>query len=163
MMQKSLNIQELTIVVVAKNHNPTILNPDFLKHNGIVSKNWELARPPLCAEPVSQVVYKNGINIVAQFEKVIFTEMIRGGKEQIRIPSIASKYVETLPHVDYQAVGINPKGDVFFTKGELDGFFWNRLIRPGRWSKFKEETAQVGVRFIYPTRDGSLTLTLGPE
>ena len=65
-MKHTLDIQELAAVVVARNHNPTILNPDFLKYNNIVPANWELAESPLCTPPVAQVKYTNGISIVAQ-------------------------------------------------------------------------------------------------
>jgi hypothetical protein len=41
-MDKTLALYELAVVLVARNHNPTILNPDFLKFNGMVPDNWEL-------------------------------------------------------------------------------------------------------------------------
>ena len=59
---------ELTIVIVAENHNPTILNPDFLKFNDIVPKEWDMGQPPLCTPPISQVEYKNGIKIIHRTE-----------------------------------------------------------------------------------------------
>jgi hypothetical protein len=49
-------IQDLTLVVVARNHNPTILNPDFLKSTHIVPEHWELAAPPFCVEPVASAI-----------------------------------------------------------------------------------------------------------
>ncbi len=33
---QAFQIAELSVVVIAKNHNPTVLNPDFLKLNNIV-------------------------------------------------------------------------------------------------------------------------------
>ncbi|MBW4674826.1 MAG: hypothetical protein KME52_12580 [Desmonostoc geniculatum HA4340-LM1] len=34
-MSQSLNIQEIAIAIAAKQHNPTILTPDFLKYSGM--------------------------------------------------------------------------------------------------------------------------------
>jgi len=65
-MPKRLIISELAIVVAAQNHNPTILNPDFLKHSQIVPKEWVLREPPLCTEPLARVAYTNGVTLVAQ-------------------------------------------------------------------------------------------------
>lgn len=73
-MRKKLVIQELAIVVVGKNHNLTILNPDFLKTNGIVPDEWQLAVSPVSVDPLAQVIFQNGLSIVAQFDKVIFSE-----------------------------------------------------------------------------------------
>jgi hypothetical protein len=46
-MKQKIAIQELALSLTAKNHSPTLLNSDFLKHSGIVPTNWELARPPI--------------------------------------------------------------------------------------------------------------------
>lgn len=48
-MSASVDLQELAIVLTAKNHNPSILNPDFLKCSGIIPSEWELSRQPLYA------------------------------------------------------------------------------------------------------------------
>lgn len=160
-MNKTVDIQELIVVVVAKNHNPTILNPDFLKYNGIVPAEWELAESPICTEPVAQVIYKNGINILAQFDKIIFSENIEAKKlEEVKVPGIARKYIETLPHVDYRAVGINPKGDMPMPETEAIRFIIDRLVRPGPWVQFKERAAHAAVRFTYPIEGGKFTLTI---
>ncbi|MBX9255406.1 hypothetical protein H1Q63_15930, partial [Desmonostoc muscorum CCALA 125] len=56
-MNQSLNIQEMAIAIAAKQHNPTILTPDFLKYSGIVPNNWELAKPPIITDAAAQVVF----------------------------------------------------------------------------------------------------------
>lgn len=56
-MTQSLAVQELAIIIAAKNHNPTILTPDFLKYTGIVPADWELARQPIFTSSVAQVIF----------------------------------------------------------------------------------------------------------
>ena len=34
----------------------------------------------------------------------------------VAVPGIAGKYIETLPNVEYQAVGFNPRGYVTFNQ-----------------------------------------------
>ncbi|MBX9255594.1 hypothetical protein H1Q63_16925, partial [Desmonostoc muscorum CCALA 125] len=56
-MSQSLNIQEIAIAIAAKQHNPTILTPDFLKYSGIVPSDWELSKPPIITDSAAQVVF----------------------------------------------------------------------------------------------------------
>ena len=161
-MNKVIQIQELAVVVVARNHNPTILNPDFLKHNGIVSPDWELARPPLCTEPVAEVRYKNGINIVAQLQKLIFSQTLADKSlGEAQVPEIMVKYIETLPHVDYSAVGINVVGYVpADTEEEAQGYILDNLIAQGPWRTFDDQQPNVSVSFSYPIQEGRLNITI---
>ncbi len=161
-MSKPLNINEISIVIVAKNHNPTILNPDFLKYNEIVPEDWELAEAPICVEPMAQVTFKNGINIVSQLDKVIFGETIQAkNTEKVEVPSIARKYVETLPHVDYRAVGINPKGHVEFDSGDkLRKYLIETFLAPGPWSNIGEAPVKTSFKFVYSLAQSLCNLTI---
>ena len=161
-MDKIVKIHDLGVAVVARNHNPTILNPDFLKHNDIVPPNWELASPPICAEPVAEVRYKNGINIVAQLEKLIFSQTLADRSlGDAQVPEIMVRYIETLPHVDYRAVGINVKGHVVVdTEEEAQGYILDNLIAQGPWKRFDDKRPSVSVHFSYLIQEGSLNITV---
>lgn len=159
-MEKKLNLQELTIVIVARNHNPTILNPDFLKYNGIVPDSWELSEGIVSSDLMSRVAYKNGISIIAQLDKLILTEAL-GDKtdQQIQGPTIVLKYVESLPKVDYRAAGINVRGHVKTdSQEEAQGFVSGSLITEGPWKTYQGQAPIVGVQFRYPREDGALTI-----
>ena len=60
-MTQALEIQELAIVITAKNYDPSLLNPNFLKYSGIIPTDWELARQPVVSNRASQIVFNNGI------------------------------------------------------------------------------------------------------
>ena len=60
------DIQELSITIAAKELDPTLLSEQFLKFSGIVPNEWELARQPVLNPGGSQVMFKNGVGIVAQ-------------------------------------------------------------------------------------------------
>lgn len=161
-MNKSLNINEISIVIVGRNHNPTILNPDFLKYNDIIPNDWELAGPPICVEPMAQVTFKNGINIVSQFDKVIFRETIKTKKpEEIEIPSITGKYIKTLPHVDYRAVGINLKGHVIFdSEDKLRKYLVETFLAPGPWCEIGNTPVKTSFKFVYSFDESLCNLTI---
>lgn len=162
-MNKTLEIQELAIVIAVKNHNPAILNPDFLKYSGIVPAEWEVARPPISTNQASQVIFKDGVSILVESNKITFVEAIATkGVEEVKIPAIARKYVETLPHVDYQAIGINFRGHVLFDKeGQTArNYIFGTLLSPGSWQEVGNAPVQAAMRFVYSLKQAKLTLDI---
>lgn len=156
-----LEIQEISIVVVAQNHNPTILNPDFLKFNEIVPKDWELAAPPICVEPMAQVTFKNGVSIIAQFDKVIFAQAIHDkNAEELLIPNIARKYIETLPHVNYASVGINPKGHIVFAENKVQEYLVETFLADGPWREIGESPVKASIKLAYTLDKCKCALTI---
>jgi len=162
-MKQTLKIRGLAIVVTARNHNPTILNPDFLKYNRIVGQDWKLAEDPICVGPFAQVSFENGVNIIAELGKISFAQTL-GDREldSIVVADVARDYVKTLPHVEYRAVGINPKGDISISNDARTGFHTAKLVLPGPWTRFNESPAEIGIRFVYRTGEGLLNLTVEP-
>lgn len=146
-------IQDLALVVVARNHNPTILNPDFLRANHIVPDNWELAGPPICVEPIASVTYATGVNITAQADHVTFAESVAGKhKASVVLPDIAAKYVETLRHVNYRALGINPTGHLIFGQDagpQVREFIIKRFLAPPQWGKWEQPLWAAGVKLTF--------------
>jgi hypothetical protein len=156
-----LEIREIGIVVVAQNHNPTILNPDFLKFNEVVPKDWELAAPPICVAPVAKVTFKNGINIIAQFDKVIFAQAIQDKSvEELLIPKIARKYIETLPHVNYTSVGINPKGHIVFLENNVQEYLVKTFLANGPWREIGESPVKASLKLVYTLDRCKCALTI---
>lgn len=161
MLSKFVEIQDFSIVVVADNQNPSILNPDFLKYNHIVPAEWELAMPPICTPPVSQVIFKNGVNILAQSDRVTFWEAFEPDDFLVKVPEVSSKYVEALPYIGYQAVGINLTGHIVADKeDDAEYFVLNRLIASGAWKSFQGSSPDVAVQFTYPMDDRALSITI---
>lgn len=146
-------IQDLALVVVARNHNPTILNPDFLRTNHIVPENWELEGPALCVDPLAAVSYTTGVNITAQANQVAFRQSIAGkDRTQVFLPDIAAKYVETLRHVNYRALGINPTGQIVFGQGavaDVREFIIKRFLATTQWGNWNKAPMTAGVRLTF--------------
>lgn len=158
-MMRAATLTELSIVVVAHNHNPTVLNPDFLAHNKIVPPDWELSERPFCADPFAQVVYKNGITINTQPARLTFTEELAGRPiEESLLPAITRQYVTTLRHVDYHSVGINPKGHVPMADRPSVRAAVLKLVAAGPWTKFRSSMPQPYVGFSYELPGVSLNI-----
>ena len=156
----NLTLSNFSIVVLAQAHNPSILNPDFLKNNDIVSTDFK-TKNVICTPPVAQVVYEEGISIVADFERLQFIDTILERiPESSPIPGIAVRYIKTLPHVRYTACGINFAGYFLFPeKNSARSFISEKFIKPGPWLSQSEAT-DIGVTFTYSIENTKKTVSL---
>jgi hypothetical protein len=161
-MRSNLTLQELAIAITAKNLNPTVLNPDFLKYTDIIPSDWEPARPPIYTNQSVQIVFQSGVAIVAQPNRVIFLEALNDKTLQnVQVAAIAGRYVEKLPNVEYEAVGINPKGYVTFP--EPNGayqYFLENILASGSWQRFGQAPVKAAVQLAYTLERSQLNLTI---
>lgn len=158
----SVRIRELSVVIAAQNHNPTILNPDFLWLNEIAQADWKLASAPVCVEPFAQVEYTNDISVVSEPQKIVFTQ---GGEilsqDGILVVEMAHRYVRAVPHVDYRAVGINPKGDIGFeTEEGPRRYIMEKLIAAGPWQDYGQGPARASAIFVFELEASKLFLRI---
>jgi len=157
------DIQEVAITVAAKNLDPTILNEQFLKFTGIIPEDWELARQPVLGPQGSQIVFKNGLGIVAQPRTVTFTETI-GNRNiaDLLIADIARQYISKLPKAEYQGLTIAPKCLVPFPKNADSArqYITRTLLAPGPWQDFGKAPVQAGVNFLYQFETCQLNLAI---
>ncbi|HAX80871.1 MAG TPA: hypothetical protein DCY88_34800 [Cyanobacteria bacterium UBA11372] len=146
------DIHEISIVLSARSHNPTLLTFDFLKGSGVIPGDWELARPPVLTVGSAQVIFKNGVNIVANSQTVTFSEAVTTKAfENVEVAKIARKYVATLPNLDYQAVGINPKRFIPFEEQpeQAHKYITETILSSGAWQNFGIAPMQAGINLVY--------------
>ena len=156
MKSDQLTLREIAIVIAGKNHNPSILNPDFLRHNDIVPGGLELAdEPPISTPMLSQVVYKGGLRIVSEANRISFVESILGEKTP-ECPDMARRYLREVPHVSYTAVGINPVG-VWSAKEQLSPAI---LLKAGKRMQFDGVSPSAEVALTYKLGKRTVNLTV---
>jgi hypothetical protein len=149
---KTLDIQELGIVLSAKNLNPQMINPDFLKISGVLPNDWELDKNPVVNNRVVQLSFKNGVSIVAQFGSVTFSQSVNNKNDrEILVAEIASKYLEKLPNAEYQGVSISPKNVIAFGNEADAGkkYIVEQLLAPGAWHNIGQGIIQANLNLAY--------------
>lgn len=102
-------LHSLGVVVVAKYHNPSILNKDFLVRRGIVPESWK-SEETITTPAVSVVKYSNGVQWTIDQDRLTITEacdQLFQQNEDSKVHDRAILYVETLPHTPYTALGLN--------------------------------------------------------
>ena len=70
----SLILQELGIVVAMQQPNPNLVTAEFLKLSGIIPADWQLAREPINTDSAAQLLFTNGVSIVAEPNRIMFGE-----------------------------------------------------------------------------------------
>jgi hypothetical protein len=161
-MAKDFQLRELAISFVAKGLNPTALNPDFLKYSGIIPADWELARPPVYTNQLVQLAFKNGVAIVSQPTRLVLVEAIATKEfDEIEIPKIAKNCIDKLPNMDFQAVGINPRGYITLPSAEEENsFLFGSVLSPGDWQNFGTTPVKAGIQLSYTLERGQLNLAI---
>ena len=154
-----LNLVQSSIIVIASDHNPSVLNPDFLTLRNIIQSdwNWSLIQPPIVTPPYAQVRYDSGVSITVELNKLrLIDETERDDPNDSRIPEIAKKYVRTLEHVRYTSVGTNFRSYVDHDTpwdALSSQFLQERLYAPN--------TPIEGlVKYTYKSNDARVTLSI---
>jgi hypothetical protein len=152
-MIQEIALEEMTIIVIVKNYNPSWLTLDFLSDSGIIPSHWELANPPLMTSHESQFSFCNGINIVAQTGAIIFAESLNTKTLiNLKIPETALKYVQILPNANYQAVSINPRSFITFPNADLNAahrYFTNTFLASASWNKTDSALLKASLNLTY--------------
>jgi hypothetical protein len=139
------------------------MNPSFLHGSGIVPTQWELTRQPQLSSRFSQLVYNSGVSIVAHPNRLLFVETLSTKSEaNVEIPEVASRYVETLPNLDYQAVGINFRSHLTLANTTVESNQYvsqNFLIR-GEWLNSGIAPVQTELSLVFTLEGKRLYLTI---
>lgn len=158
-MNTQLQLQELSISLAVKKFQPSALNPDFLKYSNIIPNDWELARPPVYEKQLVQIVFKNGVGIMARPRRIVFAENIETKPlSDASIAEVARRCIDTLPNLEYQSVEITPRA---YASQPATGKFISSLLVAGEWQSFGTDTMQqAALQLNYPYENGQFNLSI---
>jgi hypothetical protein len=154
--------QEIAIVIAVPVEDPTMLNEKFLKQAGIIPIDWQLEREPVYSDRVAQIMFTNGLSIVAQPDRLMFLEIV-GDKsiETLRAGEVAQKYIATLKMADYRSVGINFRS--YAPQNSPDGataYINRELLAAGSWQQYNHSKVRASVNLNYDLGDRQLNLSI---
>lgn len=141
--QVKYRVNAASVVLLAQVHNPAIINPDFLKKNGIAGEGWEVDdNAPLISTPgMSLVYFRNGVHWQVLPDRCVIRETLeKEFRLSYLVQECAKKYVDALRHIPYTALGINWELSLEMEK-EDRGWFKTRFLKPGGWLKTIELTS----------------------
>jgi hypothetical protein len=109
-----IKLTRADIVITASAHNPSILEPRWLKENGLIDEDPEnfIHTPEFSLFDSASFflsVDRQRLQITAKEVKVDLLE---------RLANIGTRYVDLLPHIPFQALGLNFVWNAELGKGE---------------------------------------------
>lgn len=95
-------------MVVADQHNPSILNPDWLVKTEIIHPEWKLADSSITTPLFARCTYVNKVQLILEPGKLTVESMVVDDNDLSgELPRIVRKYVDSLPHIPYKQIGNN--------------------------------------------------------
>ena len=142
-----------SVVLAANVHNPSIINPDFLKDNKIVEDNWELATPSITTLAVAQIHYRQNVSWMVTPNQCIISEDANPiSSNPVSLYRCAEKYTEVLKHIPYASIGLN--WHVILTLPEKSNdWMKSKLLKRGKW---QNEISSVGINIKMESDDSSV-------
>lgn len=162
-MTKSLDIQEVAIVLQATNLDPAILNPSLFNYGAIFPTDWEALRQPVYQRNGVQILFKNGISLMVQPNKVTLSELVLGKEiHELQVATLMAKWIEALPNISYRALGVNPTGMVTFSEDqqEASNFLRSTLLTEGVRREGAPELLKASLNLAYRLERGILNLSI---
>jgi len=152
-----LRFLNTSVVVAARDHNPTVLHPAFLASQQIVT-NVDLSEPPICTPAFAVVKYVDGLVFTVERERFQLSDSrLRDDFSSSDIPQLAAKYIKTLPHVRYTGAGINLTALVECDHPEA--LLISRFLKPGEWNDEALPVKALGLNFAYDVPRAVLRLS----
>lgn len=141
-----LRFLQHSVVLLAEKHNPSILHPSFLASQAIVPPDWRDKGDTISTPFFSVVKYEGGYEFTAQQERLELkhTNPPEPATEST-LPAIIEKYVKTLPHVKYTAVGINFVGGIVHP--QPDRILMDKFLKPDGWDQLGLKKAFWDLQF----------------
>ena len=160
-MESTLELQQLSVSLIAKNYNPARITPEFLAASGIIPHEWQLAAKPLVTKNAVQLKFKNGLSVIAKSGSITFSEAISTkAVEEMEAAKVATRYLESLPAADYQQVRISPM--CLYNLGNEDDavrqLMVEGLLTSAPWHSFGSSPAKAAVNLIYELERCQLNL-----
>ena len=148
---------ELSVVLLADNVDPSLINPDFLRHSGMVDRGLRTEQPPVSTPVFSQVAFEGGLTVTALDDRFVFVqrgEALRGDPESL---GIARRFLEKIPYPRYKAVGINPTGVRPLRPGSA-GVVAGALIKRSEGLAFRDVSPVISLKAAYFYESRQITL-----
>ncbi|MCU0536082.1 MAG: hypothetical protein MUD14_19510 [Hydrococcus sp. Prado102] len=162
-MYRNLNIVEFAIALNVVQYNPTLLHPSFLMASGIVPKDWEFAQQPQVSNRFSQIIFNNGVKIIAQPNRIVLVEAFTNQlEEKVEVSDIACRLIEALPNLEYQAVSNNFRGYISFAEENsgVRDYLFKGILAPGNWQEIGTAPIQTALNFLYTFEQKRLNLII---
>jgi hypothetical protein len=168
MVRPDLHLLDISVFLMNPGTAPSLINPDFLLHNGIVEPAWSVMRPVVMQANFSRIRYANGLSLFATDSHVVIAQGAATNPETTTITpldtddlvcfGVAKRYLNSVsPSTPFEMFTIDP--NVFMDVPATDlNPSWSPLQRMGRRISFRGVVPEVHARAQYDLGDKEITI-----
>ena len=156
-MVKEINLIDTNIVILAKNHNPTIISKEWLKLRGIVEENENF--PKFTHTPILSYVETDNFRFIVDPDRLQIS-LVKISDENIeKLPNITEKYIGQLPETPYTALGLNYNYNI-----ELQAESLKKIFHPDKdkFTKLFTKNYQLGGIIIFSHSNFMVKIDIKP-
>ena len=156
-------LQELNFTLLTEKFNPAILNLNSLQRVNAIKPDWQLAEEPVYQTDGLKLVFTNKVRIVAQSDRLIFSETVGNKRLQdTYLGETVKNHVRGFSEIKYRAVSLNPSGYAGFSSAaEACKYLSEGLLASTPWGKFQGQPINaVGLKLAYPYKSGNFYLDI---
>ncbi len=157
----ALYLRSVSSVLLAQQHNPSIINPEFLRANRIAGEDWKVEKT-VSSSPLAKTIYKNGISCLVELSRCVVTQEIKGSfRDRYEAFDAARQYALALKHTPYSAVGLN--WHLHFPITGSKAWLSTRFLRPDAWPATHADLHTLQLQFKFRIKDGFCTYAIAEE
>jgi len=151
-----LKLDGVNVVILAKNHNPSIVSREWLRDKKIIEGDIT----NFAHTPAFSVVETEMISIVEDPERLQISLKKDFSENITKLQEIANRYVEQLPETPYTAIGINYLYSIYSEKDAVKRIY---SVNEEKFSKLFPVSYQLGSFIKFKYEDFLVRLSLQPE
>jgi hypothetical protein len=148
-------VQDSAIAIAASDLNPAMLNLDILRYSGVIPADWEVAKSPIYAPGGAQIVFKNGVNIIAEGHQVAVVEPLES-EINLQSLSVVQQYVRAFPNLRYEGFTTSIRSYVP-TDYPAGRYVCDTWLAAGPW---QDDCARAAINLVYKGERAPLQLAL---
>lgn len=157
----TVTIASQSVVITAKDHNPSILHPEFLTKHAIIdpSWGWKVTGRPISTPALSRVHFDSDFAIICDPNRLQFIDNNYPLTSQSpHLFEVATRYAQTLPHTPYTAVGVNLSA--LLPHNDPGAAITHKYISDGPWLQEPSTPTAGGLRLVYKLDDWKLRVSI---
>ncbi len=144
-------LHSVIVVVMAEEHEPTMLSPRFLAEKEIVPNDWKAAQS--ITNPFESAVRYEKAMLKMSSSRFEVEGLSDGSfKESYAAHSIVADYVSKMPHTPYRSLGLNCR--VLIRADNPEQWLSQRFLCPNLWRNGNPEGHIEKADFTVPMDDG---------
>ncbi|MEL6439789.1 MAG: hypothetical protein AAFQ80_11110 [Cyanobacteria bacterium J06621_8] len=155
------DIREFAIVLAVSDLDPSRITEEFIRAQKIIDSRFQLRGASTRNPQRSQLVFDNGITIIARTNGIALIEKISDRPEDPQVSTVAAKWVASLPNLDYQGLKLEAKRLIPIPNQDAArSFLTEFLVASGAWQSYGQAPVKTGINFQYELGRCKLNLAI---